>query len=365
MSGLSRMQAVLVGLLGVAVGLMGGCGKGAEIELSYVKPPKSNIPTEIKRLAVAEFVCTESSDGGWGSLDPRLAAKLAKGNSSDSGWGSVAADKLGDMLDCCNREFKRYELVDRGNLAKIIGEQDIRVATNADAGKVGKIADVHAVIYGKIVVKHSDEMAQKMQFHLLSFSFVPKYYTKRYVYVSVNLTMTDVNTSMALLTRTPWREFDSDKDNEGLKSVLGFSSDTPEPVAQTVNKMLDFCIQEFVQQISPYRLRVQDCLEIGKGKLVERGNALASHREYAEALDCFRKALAETPDDDGAAFNAGLMCEATGDMSKADEYYTNAFDLKITDKYVNARKRAREEAPTTRPANAETPIRSPLGNSGK
>src|ERR1035441_5694171 len=89
--------------------------------------------------------------------------------------------------------------------------------------------------------------------------------------------------------------------------------------------------------ISKHHIQLQENLKNGKGKMADRGNILAEGHEYAEALECYKKALAENPADDGAAFNVGLKSEATGDMQQTVEYYAKAFDLNAKVKYVKAR----------------------------
>ena len=97
--------------------LLSGCGgeDTISVELSYVRQPRFQVPEKVKRIAEAQF-----------------AGKSAE----DQRWGGIAADKLVSELDKANVEFKRYELVDRRNLAGILKEHDIQIMSATDAAKV-------------------------------------------------------------------------------------------------------------------------------------------------------------------------------------------------------------------------------------
>ncbi len=315
---------ILLGLLIVAAPMLVGCGEEAPIELSYVRPASFPIPEKIKRIAVAEFKCT----------------------SEDPVWGGIASDKLASELDKVNREFNRYQLVDRRNLAKIMHEQDIKIMNSETAVQAGKLADVQAMVYGTVAVKVSDEQATRSVFDPFSRSMREKTYTKRNCYVSVNITMTDIDTASALRTFTLSKTFDSDKDGKSsaLGKMMGFSSDNPPAASETVGQLLDVVVAEFIQQISPHRQAISERLESGKTSAVDKGNKLAKEKEYADALEQYRKAIRERSDDDGACFNAGLMCEALGDFDGATDYYSKAVQLGDKDKYIKARKRVKAES---------------------
>lgn len=327
----TRHALMLLGFLTAAIP-MAGCGEEAPIELSYVRPATYPIPEKIKRVAVAEF----------------------KSTTPDPVWGGIASDKLASELDKVNREFNRYQLVDRRNLAKVMHEKDLQIMNSDTAVQAGKLADVQAMLYGTVAVKVTDERASRMVLDPFSQSMKEKYYTKRNCYVSVNITMTDVDTAATLHTFTLSKTFDSDKDAKGsaLGKVMGFNSDNPPAASDTVNQLLDVVVADFIQQISPHRQVISERLESGKGPAVDKGNKLAKEKEYADALDQYRKAIKEHPDDDGAFFNAGLMCEALGDFDGAGDYYSKAVQMGDKEKYIKARKRVRAESAKPEPSKA-------------
>ncbi|RPI60976.1 MAG: hypothetical protein EHM48_06380, partial [Planctomycetaceae bacterium] len=66
--------------------------------------------------------------------------------------------------------------------------------------------------------------------------------------------------------------------------------------------------------------------------------------DYEEALNSYKEGLAEKPEDDGAVYNCGLVCEASGQYKEAGEYYAKAIHMSSGNKmYFEARQRVRSE----------------------
>ena len=312
--------------LTASLGALLGC-EDKPITISYDCAPEYRIPTRIRRIGVAEF-------GGKTSEDRK--------------FGNIAADHLASALDAYNKKYDRYELVDRKRLQAILDERDLQLAISdsASAGQVGKVAHVDAMIYGSVSVSSRDEQGSTISFDISTQRPKKVYYTKRYCMVSVNFTMDDISTSKTLTTVTLTREYDSDKDKKikGIGKALGFSGNDLPPVDQIYGRLIQDCVGEFISKISPHTLTHTVKMERGKSKIVERGNKFARAGDYDEALECYMRALEISTQDDGAAFNAALMYEAKGDLQKAREYYSKAFELKDKEKYLTARNRVRREA---------------------
>lgn len=319
-------RVAFTGLALCTVVLLLGCGGGEEITLTYERTPEYKIPPEVRRVAVAEF-------GGQTSQDRR--------------WGDIASDELAHALDEYNRQYDRYELVDRKRLGGIMDERDLQLAISdtSSAVEMGEIADVDAIIYGSVRVNTRDERGTRTAFDPLRQSTKTVHYTRRYCMASVNFTMDDVRTSKTLATVTVTREFDSEDDEGSSKMVkhLGFSGDGPPPTDQIVSGLISECVETFVAKISPHHVVVTEELAGGKCDAAKHGNEFAVSGEYAEALELYERAIETNPDDHGSMFNAGLMCEAMGRFDQAERYYDRALDLEVDKKYIQARKRVRQE----------------------
>lgn len=327
-----RQIAVLSSAVLLVMGfiLLAGCGGGQNIQIRYERPPQYQISSGIKRLAVAEF-------GGHTARDRQ--------------WGSIASDRLAAALDEYNRKFERYELVDRKRLRAIMDEQDLQLAISdaASASQAGKLANVHAMIYGSVKVTASDQRATKVVPDFVRRKVKTVTYTKRYCLTAVNFTMDNVSTGKTLAAVSLTREYDSEKDKTksgpaAVGKMLGFTGGSLPPTDQIISHLIDECVQEFLSKISPHEVVVEEQLQGGKGKIVKTGNKLAEAGEYKDALECYEKAIRLKADDHGALFNAGLMHEALGNLAKAEELYNRAFEAKPESRYIFARKRVRMES---------------------
>jgi len=319
---LSVVSALLAGGF-----LPAGCNPKKAIQLRYERAASIEIPAGIKRVGIAEF-------GGQTAEDKK--------------WGAIASDRLTAALAERNRKYNRYELVDRQRLKAILDEQDLQAAISdsATAGQAGKLAHVQAMVYGTVRATVKETSGTKNVVDLRrGMKSVP--YTHRYCVAAVNFTMDDVGTGKTLATASTTREYDSDKGTSRFSQVTrmaGMTAGAGE-LDQIVVALIDECVAEFLSKISPHEVVVSEELQRGKSEIVGTGTKLAAAGDYKEALECYKKGMAEAPDDHEAVFDAGVMYEALGDLKKAEELYNKAFTMKPVERYVLARQRVRTEQP--------------------
>ncbi|MCJ7544000.1 MAG: tetratricopeptide repeat protein [Phycisphaerae bacterium] len=327
-----RSFALLSAVVGMGM-LVVGCGPEYRVELRYDRPAQYEIPETIRSLGIAEF----------GGQDPE-----------DVEWGNIASDRLASQLDAYNKQYQRYQLVDRKRLKAVLDEQDLQAAIvdSAKAVEAGKIAHVDAMIYGTMNVTTRDEEFTQTVVDPFSRSTKQVQRTKRYVMAAVNFTIDDVTTSKTLTTVSVVREYDSEKDKSGgrggaLGKLVGMGGDKLPASDQILSGLIDECVAVFVAKISPHQVVVSEKLGKGKSDSVQTGNKLAVAGDYAEALDLYKTAAEANSEDHEALFNAGVMCEALGRLGEAEQYYDRAFKLKPQEQYALARKRVRTETSAT------------------
>ena len=321
-------KTALAFVTGLVAALPASRGAERTVQLRYQRPAQYELAAGIRKVGIAQF-------GGQTDLDKR--------------WGDIAADRLAAAMDEYNRKYNRYELVDRKRLKAVLDEQDLQLAISdsASAGKVGKLAKVDAMIYGTVSAVTRDETATRTTFDPLRRGMKTVSYTKRYCMATVNFTMDEVATGKTLAAVSTKREYDSEADKKsgvaGIGQALGFGGDKLPPAEQVISKLIDECVAEFLGKISPHEVSVVEKLQKGKSKACDTGNKLATAGEYAEALECYQRAMQERPEDHGAVFNAGLMHEAQGHLTQAAELYDKAFKMEPEEQYLLARKRVRQE----------------------
>ena len=317
--------------LGMLAAVLGGCGedggsgggKGG-ITLSYDRAPEYQIPEKIKHLAVQEFA-------GQGELDQR--------------WASITSDKVMSKLDEANHKFDRYQLVDRNQLKAILAERDLQLAFSspAEAAKhAGKLKAVDAIVYGDVKVGAQEQEATKTTIDFATRSPKTVTYTKLYCTAIVSITMVDLSNGKTLFKYTsPQQVFDSDKDQKkGFMDMIKGSSLPPTEACLDI--LVSRCVDDFVAKISPTTVQVTERLAKCSSEQGKTGNDMASEGAYDEALTCYEQAIEADAADHGALFNAGLMCEAKGDLDKAADFYSRAISVKADKKYIHAKMRVRK-----------------------
>jgi len=326
----ARVLSTVSGLI-LAAAVLAGCGPEKTIEIHYQRQAEYEISPRITRLAIAPF-------NGKTALSRQ--------------WAQIASDRLEAALDEYNRKYKRYQLIDRKRLKQILDARDVKlfVSDDSSASKLGKLADVHAMIYGNVRVAASDDRVSRKTFDIRTRAMKTVYYTRRHAIAAVTFTLNDTATGKTLTTVSASHEYDSDKDPKGegegesIAKLLGVGGDQPLPAEKIFSVLVDRCVADLIARISPHEVAVTEKLSRGKSKLVGTGNKLAAAEDYDEALACYQRAMTDRPDDHGAVFNAGLMYEAKGDLKQAEAHYGRAFKLEPKEQYVFARKRVRVEA---------------------
>lgn len=296
--------------------LLPGCGEEkAEISIRYDRPALYNVSKSIRKVAVVEFGAQSGTE---------------------KKWGEIATDKLTSVMDAYNQKYHRYEIIDRKRISALMDERDFQmsIADTDQAVKFGKIANVDAMIYGSVYIIQNVEVTKTP----IKFSDVTiPITTRRYqATAEINFTMDDIQTSKTICSVTVMRKYDS-KNKEDKKKYKKYEKN----LSAITTLMIQECVEEFIAKVSPHQVFVKVRLEKGKSPLTAEGNKFAKEQEYADAIDLYRGALNDQPDDYGAMFNMGLCYEALAQMSKAYDAYSRAVKLHPESKFIRARRRVR------------------------
>jgi len=330
----SCLTAVSVGVLLTATV---GCETKDNVELRYDRPAQYDIPANIRTLGIAEF-------GGKTTADRK--------------WGDIASDRLAGQLDTYNNKYHRYQLVDRKRLKAVLDEQDLQAAfsDSSKAVQAGKIAKVDGMIYGTATLTSRDEHLTRTTVNPLTKSSKEVPYLKRQVMVAINFTFDDIATGKTLASVPTMHNSDEKQKKSSSGGIGDFAKKAMSGIGggdsggdiQSVDQMamplIDECVQEFLNKISPHEVVVTEPLGKGKTEAVRTGNKLAMAKAYADALEAYQAASREKPDDYDAVFNAGVMYEVLGKLGEAEKCYDAAFKLKPQTQYAQARQRVRQES---------------------
>ncbi len=124
--------------------------------------------------------------------------------------------------------------------------------------------------------------------------------------------------------------WDARKGRTLLTIAIAEEADLLGPEDEQIRALISRAIHRLVGRTFPARRQVSERLGAGQSDIVPAANKLAAAGRYERALTAYRRALAASPDDDGAAYNAGLMCEALGRLTEARRFYLQALRVRPT-----------------------------------
>ena len=101
-------------------------------------------------------------------------------------------------------------------------------------------------------------------------------------------------------------------------------------------------VDEFLSRLFASERFVECRLMECESVFCRRGNEAARKGDYAAAMEWFGRAADERLGDEGALYNAAVMCEALGQYRLAEQYYKRALRLKGRQEYVAGLERVRE-----------------------
>jgi len=319
------VAGVVVAVCGVA-GLWGcGEGKGGGFVLSYDLPARQPIPESIRAVAV----------------------QAEESRNSDARWARVAADKTIAQLQAESAQG-RYAVVERSVLQRMLEEQDLQLAfgdPDEAAKNFGKLKTIDAMIFAYVQVSSEARHATRTTVSLASGrpGTGTESYTRYMVTVNMSFKLVDLASGSTRAAHEKRYDYDSDRDGKKstISTLIGGSSGVPATDAIT-DALVGQGVGDFVATICPHAVRVETKLAAGKSPTVKSGNALALAGEHEAALEQYKIALDRNADDHGAAYNAGLMYEATGSFDDARKLYARAVALNKDSRYAEGLARVRK-----------------------
>ena len=119
----------------------------------------------------------------------------------------------------------------------------------------------------------------------------------------------------------------SDSRSDGIIQSVTLSQITTRDSREDIRTILRRFVDSYLAEIFPDSSALSSRLIKGWTKYDRQGRKSAGRGDYAGALVWFRKAIDARPDDHAALYNAGVMCEALADYSRAGQYYRRAGEL--------------------------------------
>jgi hypothetical protein len=264
-------------------------------------------------------------------------------------WVNMARSRLqSGIAEAARRQGIQLTFVDRDHIPDIAREKDYQKIDIVEPPKASvrkvKVLDVDAKIYGTIDVDIQFETGSRKTIQDIYIGSAwhdcfgwhgyisphvgveGRQKIRRIITINAGFRMEDGKTGeiyaqhqsalQPIDTARPHVFFGSDKHPIDLK----------EPDEQIVMGFIHQEVDRFVAKLVPVETPVDVMVVSSKHDDCIRGVQALGGGDYATARAAFDKALNRYKDDHQARFGAGVACEASGDMTKAAEYYRLAIE---------------------------------------
>lgn len=351
MAGLSR-RVVLGCLLTCVAGVSIGCAgtEKATVAIEYALNPSKGLPPGLNTVAILDAQVNEVTDRKWSEMASNYIQELIQESN----------DRFGTNLG----------VADRKHTGSVMQESDMAAAgltASANPGKVAQVLGVQGLIMCEINVKVEKHKGKGTTISAMDVfgggghgwgyggggvntREVDK--ESRQITVQTDFKLVDSSTSKNWVTHSPkpYRQTDKTKVSPFFGSAKTEESMTPRD--EIIGAAVESGARQFVSKMIPCVVRYEIELKSSSQENCASGVAMLRGDMPEDAIQQFKMAIAQNPDDHRAVFAAGVACEKMGRYDDALNYYKKACILKNEEVYLQAKKRMSENIGRIRPADA-------------
>lgn len=320
-----------------------GCGSSekATVLVQYTLNPAKGLPPGMNTVAILDAQVNEVTDRKWSEL---------------------AANGIQDMVQEANEKYgTNLRVADRKHTASVMQESDMAAAgltASKNPGKVAQVLNVQGLIMAEINVKVEKHEGKGRTIDAMSLfgggghgyghgggsvrtTEVDK--ESRHITVQTDFKLVDAATSENWVTHTStYSQTDKTKVSPFFGSAKTEEAMTPRD--EIIGAAVENGARQFLSKLVPCSVWYEVEVKSSDNENCAKGVALLRGDMAEEALEQFKSALAENPDDHQAAFAAGVACEKTGKYAEALDYYKRACVAENKPEYLEAKKRMSENA---------------------
>ncbi len=336
MRGLQGIGGLVGGL--TCVMIAAGCAsrETANVAFSYVVEKEKGLPQGMKTIAITPAQVGETTDPKWSEMCVTVLGSLI--NESRSSFGT------------------EITVTERRDTKPVFNEADLAAAgmSNRQGGNPGQLIGAEGYLLSNINVKVEKHVGKQRTLSGLDLSgFGGRGWgggsvnaeTEEVETVTRNLT---VQTEFKLIDASNgrvWEHFSPrtyrSTDRTKASPIFGSSQTEAEltPTDRIIATLVERGAREFVSVLMPVRIEVE-------AEVVSSGNANCAQgvrqlraEDYLGAIESFKLAMAESPNDHQAAYGAGVASEAMGRGDAALKYYNQACAGQDNKTYTEARDR--------------------------
>lgn len=377
--GLGKYQKIFILLLVFGLTPIGQLSVGAQNLKCFVLTPPEQLLEGVKQVAISDFSVSsnfyadatpaEAKQKGWekvlGVLEKASEAGQNKQRFSDSGIKladlMIAAlieedrgirDVGSGFLGLGKKEGKSFQdgartnvfnVVERGRIAQVLNELQMGqtgIIDESQAAQVGKLLGVDAIVTGSVSISFEDRWSKEGREDKKKGKYQVDC-NKRVASAFATVRIIKVETGQVIGSK------DSRNKQESKSCEGEWSSSLPTP-----ETLVENCLKAIAAELVNYFAPRFDLLKLDFAKV--EGDAYKRYSEAAKnALERYDldtaylqyAAVAEQdPYNHAAQFNLGVLYEAVGNYTPAQEKYVMAAKLKSKeDKYVKAQSRVAKQ----------------------
>jgi tetratricopeptide (TPR) repeat protein len=336
----------MVGVLGGVMITAVGCGghEKAIVTVEYTLEPSKGLPPGLNQIAVAP-------------------AEL--GPATDAKWSDMTADMLTQLIERSRDLYgTQLRVADRSETKKVFDENDLSAAglTAGGGGQPAQLLGVQAYLVSKINIKEEVAHGKATTISGLDFAAFGGHGwggggggvdTREVEKVKKNVTAQALFKLVDAKTGEAWAiHEDTVRSTEETKPSPLFGSGEGEsgltPTDAIAGTLIERVAREFVAELVPCQVSYELEVKSSSNESCVQGVKLLRADMYEDALDQFKQAIAEDPEDDRAIYAAGVACEALGNFDEALGYYRRAYAAEAEPEYGAAKKRLDDDLPHIR-----------------
>ena len=332
-------RAACVAVSSCLLVMAAGCGSSekATVAIEYVLNPSVGLPPGMTSVAILDSQVNEVTD---------------------TKWSELAANYIQHLIQESNEEYgANLQVADRKHTSTVMNEQDMAAAGMVASSKAGAMAqqlNVQGLIMSEINVKVETHKGKGRTISGMDFfahgghgwggggggvDTTEAETVSRNITVQTDFKLVDSANQKNWTTHSPkpFRASDKTKVSPFFGSSKTEASLTPRD--EIIGAAVEAGARQFVSKLIPCAVRYEVALKSSKQENCVQGVKCLRADLFEEALSEFKMALSEDPEDDRAAFAAGVCCEAMGDYDQALSYYKQAAMAENRAEYIQAKKR--------------------------
>lgn len=359
-----RSNVLVLAVSMVLASVLPGCG-GDQATVTFTQwvEPTKKLPEDIKTIAVVPL-------GEWMTKQPTTQVTNVSANIAVIVGSALAENETFDVsgpaseliMQTLQQEIARrglsLQVVDRETFNMQLKERDLAISDLVNPEGVVKqkgMLPVDALLVAKSTANSKVERVTADTFSIGDISRAIRT-DGRVVETSEKQSVArtiSVTTSFRLTNATTGQVVDSysspksqrDKARPGFIVGQDMSEADLPPGHELVHRMVEAQVQEFLGQlVGVERPSAPVRIAASQSKDCQMGVRYLNSQSWGDALESFKRALAENPSDLQASFGAGVASEMMGQNGEALTYYQAAQRQSSSSVYADAVKRVRAKA---------------------